>query len=133
VLLRPGGIAQADSSRVLGAPLLRRDPTRRALGHACIALRAAHAVAPRRRGQRRATANAAVLARTVAAARRAMDRRAARRERATPTTSMRTWRALDGMGAAEILIEDVPATEAWNAVRDRLGPRVRDTWRRRRP
>jgi L-threonylcarbamoyladenylate synthase len=29
-------------------------------------------------------------------------------------------RALDAMGAAEIAIEDVPATEAWSAVRDRL-------------
>jgi len=120
VLLRPGGIANTDLARVLGAPLRApRSDAPRASGTL-----ASH-YAPRTLSRLvsadalEAAADAAVLARTVAP----------RHSRwiAAPHDAIgyahdlyANLRALDGMGAAEILIEDVPATEAWNAVRDRL-------------
>jgi L-threonylcarbamoyladenylate synthase len=120
VLLRPGGIAEADLARVLGAPL------RTASAHAPRAsgTLASH-YAPRTRSrlvnadELAAPANAAVLARTVPA--KTSRWIAAPRDAAAYAHDLyANLRALDAMGAAEILIEDVPAGAAWNAVRDRL-------------
>ena len=120
VLLRPGGIAEAEIARVLGAPL------RAASAHAPRAsgTLASH-YAPRTRSRLvsadalAAQDHAAVLARTVAP-RHARWIAAPRDAAAYAHDLYANLRALDAMGASEILIEDVPTGEAWDAVRDRL-------------
>ena len=132
VLLRPGGIAETDLARVLGA-----------------ALRAAASDAPRASGTLASHYAPRTPSRLVSAAplgQAARRRRGARTHRraANADAGLRAprdaigyahdlyanLRALDAMGAAEILIEDVPASAEWNAVRDRLA--ARDAWHRRR-
>jgi L-threonylcarbamoyladenylate synthase len=121
VLLRPGGIAQAELARVLGAPLRPGTPEApRASGTL-----ASHYAprTPSRLVSAEALAcpgDAAVLARTIVP----RDGRwiAAPRDATRYAHDLyANLRALDAMGAAEILIEDVPAGDAWDAVRDRLG------------
>ena len=121
VLLRPGGIGEAELARALGASL--RAPASdapRASGTL-----ASH-YAPRTPSRLvpvdalGTNADAAVLARTAAPAR---DKRwivAPGDASAYAHDLYANLRALDAMGASEILIEDIPATEDWNAVRDRL-------------
>jgi len=120
VLLRPGGIPEADLARALGAPL--RAP--RAGAPRASGTLASH-YAPRTPSRLAAAhalpedPDAAVLSRTVGV-------RGPRWISAASDVSAYTHdlyahlRALDAMGAAEIVIEDVPATAAWSAVRDRL-------------
>jgi L-threonylcarbamoyladenylate synthase len=120
VLLRPGGIAEADLARALGAPLrAAKTDAPRASGTL-----ASH-YAPRTPSRLvsaeslEANADTAVLARTVPP-RSARWIAAPRDANAYAHDLYANLRALDAMGAAQILIEDVPAGEAWNAVRDRL-------------
>ena len=121
VLLRPGGIAEADLARILGAPLrARTSHAPRASGTLashyapCTPSRLVPA------GALGSNADAAVLARTAAPARNERWIAAPRDASAYAHDLYANLRALDAMGASEILIEDVPATEDWNAVRDRL-------------
>lgn len=120
VLLRPGGIAEAELARVLGAwPRHGTSDAPRASGTL-----ASHYAprTPSRLANAQAlleTADAAVLARTVAP-RHARWIAAPGDASAYAHDLYANLRALDAMGACEILIEDVPATEDWYAVRDRL-------------
>jgi L-threonylcarbamoyladenylate synthase len=119
-LLRPGGIAEADLARVLGVPL--RTP--KADAPRAPGTLASH-YAPRTPSRLvgadalMTDDNVAVLSRT-AAPRNERWIAAPRDATAYAHDLYANLRALDAMGAAEILIEDVPASEAWNAVRDRL-------------
>jgi L-threonylcarbamoyladenylate synthase len=120
VLLRPGVLAQADLSRVLGKPLASATAgAPRASGTL-----ASH-YAPRTPSRLvRAEAlpedgDVAVLARTVSP--RSSRWIAAPREASGYAHDLyANLRALDAMGAAAIAIEDVPETDEWSAVRDRL-------------
>jgi L-threonylcarbamoyladenylate synthase len=119
-LLRPGGIAEDDLARVLGAPLRAPMPDApRASGTL-----ASH-YAPRTpsrlvdAARLRSEGNVAVLTRTSAP--RSARWIAAPRDPAGYAHDLyANLRALDAMGADVILIEDVPAGAEWNAVRDRL-------------
>ena len=120
VLLRPGGIAEADLARVLGTRLAAtgRDAPRAS------GTLASH-YAPRT-PSRLVPADAlssdpefAVLARSI----RPQSERwitAPAEASAYAHDLYANLRTLDAMGAREILIEDVPPGEEWNAVRDRL-------------
>ena len=118
-LMRPGGIAEAELVRVLGTRLSapKRDAPRAS------GTLASH-YAPRTpsrlvRADALSAPHAAVLARTA-------NPQSPRWIAAPPEASAyahdlyANLRALDAMGASEILIEEVPAGDEWNAVRDRL-------------
>lgn len=128
VLLRPGGIDADALARVLGRPVARRaDDAPRASGTL-----ASH-YAPRTPARlvpagmlftqaQRGGATVAVLARTVdkPAGTRGPWLAAAPDPQRYAHDLYAHLRALDASGATTILIEDVPAAEAWAAVRDRL-------------
>jgi len=118
-LMRPGGIAEAELVRVLGTML---SAPKRGAPRASGTL-ASH-YAPRTpsrlvRADALSAPHAAVLARTA-------NPQSPRWIAAPPEASAyahdlyANLRALDAMGASEILIEEVPAGDEWNAVRDRL-------------
>jgi len=127
VLLRPGGIGRDALARVLGRPVRERaDDAPRASGTLAshyaprtpARLVAAHElVAQAMRGGR-----IAVLARTVAAPADAQGPwlLGAPQPQAYAHDLYAHLRALDASGADAILIEDLPADDAWAAVRDRL-------------
>jgi L-threonylcarbamoyladenylate synthase len=128
VLLRPGGIGAEAIARVLGrTPRAAAADAPRASGTL-----ASH-YAPRTPSRlvaagalvgeiRHAGDDVAVLARTIArpAAIRGTWITAARDPRPYAHDLYAHLRALDAAGAPRILIEDVPADDAWTAIRDRL-------------
>ena len=120
VLMRPGAIAQADLVRVLAVHLAVPKPDApRASGTL-----ASH-YAPRtpsrlvHAGALSADPGIAVLAHSVAP-KGPLWIAAAREASAYAHDLYANLRALDAMGAREILVEDVPPGDEWNAVRDRL-------------
>ena len=134
VLLRPGGIARggprarARRGAARGRIATRRAPRERSLPH--YAPRTPSRLVSARRA-RRPLRCVAVLARTVAP-------QGVARWIAAPPDAIgyahdlyANLRALDAMGAAEILIEDVPASDGME--RRARSPRARDARRRRRP
>jgi L-threonylcarbamoyladenylate synthase len=119
-LMRPGGIAEAALVRVLGATLAapRRDAPRAS------GTLASH-YAPRT-PSRLVSADALSSNSSVAVLAHSVRAKSARwivapaEAIAYAHDLYANLRALDAMGASEILIEDVPHGDEWNAVRDRL-------------
>jgi len=125
VLLRPGGIAVADIARVLGhAPRLPGDDAPRASGTLAshYAPRTPSRLVERSVLPSAASEGTAVLARTLS---RPASFAGAWRVAPADVSGYAhdlyaNLRALDAVGAREIMIEAPPADDAWLAVRDRL-------------
>lgn len=125
MLLRPGGVAVADIARVLGhAPRLPGDDAPRASGTLAshYAPRTPSRLVERDALEAEARTGAAVLSRTLP---RPAHFAGAWHVASADVSAYAhdlyaNLRALDAVGAREILIETPPADDAWLAVRDRL-------------